>query len=111
MRYQYPYLERHLYSPEQNTLHLSLNERIKVGFFNLNHNPTLQDAVKFAFPKCQLVIELIQSKQFNDLCNHYQSKTKRELIKALQCRIVQEKGSFKINFLDTDSNLKIQVSN
>jgi len=43
-----PYLERHRYSPEQNTLHLSDRFSVVVGFFELNYNPTFQDALLYA---------------------------------------------------------------
>lgn len=43
-------LERHRYAPELNTLILGA-KRIKIGFFAMNYNPTLQQAINYAYSK------------------------------------------------------------
>lgn len=56
-----PYLERHKYSPEQNKLHLKDGTEVKVGFFNMNYNPTLKEALDYAYNN-----KLITKKQYYD---------------------------------------------
>ncbi len=55
------YLERHKYSPEQNKLYLKDGKFIKVGFFNLNYNPTFKDALDYAYYN-----KLITKSQYDD---------------------------------------------
>jgi hypothetical protein len=45
---KYPHLERHMYAPELNTLHISPTESIKVGFFDIIYSPTLEQAIAYA---------------------------------------------------------------
>jgi len=45
---KYPYLERHKYSPEQNTLHMSPYKKVRVGFFDMIYEPTLEQAIEYA---------------------------------------------------------------
>jgi len=40
--------ERHTYSPELNTLVMPDGRRIKVGFFDMKYNPTIDEALDYA---------------------------------------------------------------